>query len=296
MPSCHLPFLLQMYRFLYRSFLIKPLLIFKFCADDLRNFYKDKCNSVGKEENTTLHEEVENASMVFATCVYQLGNWTNLQAEIEEARPIGELDTVFHNYCEKVPRAEMCLKRFTEVIRPCLNQDELEQSETLTRLVNSLLGFMCARGGDQIALFVAEDGPECMEANKNAIAYCANITLSKFPLPAGSTIADLAQLPQLLFKPEHCVDLEQFETCTLRHLEMCRDITPANVVESIFRFIKTETNCKTWLEDQTKRKSIWRDDLEEYKLRNSSSNNLLFHCSYTLLVYSFMLVIRSFNL
>ncbi|XP_013103204.1 27 kDa hemolymph protein [Stomoxys calcitrans] len=228
-----------------------------FTADDLKKVFKEKCKKASGVDNSTLYQEVEKGSVKFIACLSGLANLTSLQQEIEVARPIGELDTVFHKHCQKAPQAEKCFREFNEIIQPCLSREEKSQNGVMVRIVSGLLNFMCSRGGDQIALFVAEDGPECLEANKEAITNCANKSFTEF-VPK-QTITDIFNLPDFTLEPEHCVDLAKFEACTLHHLEQCQEITPANVAESVFKFVKNETSCKAFLEGKAKPRSILKE-------------------------------------
>uniref|UniRef100_A0A1L8EB35 Putative conserved secreted protein n=1 Tax=Haematobia irritans TaxID=7368 RepID=A0A1L8EB35_HAEIR len=233
-------------------------------ADDLKKVFKEKCKKASGVDNSTLYQEVEKGSIKLIACLSTLANLTALQQEIEIARPMGELDTVFHKHCQKAPQAEKCFREFNAVVQPCLSPEEKSQNAVMMRIVSGLLSFMCARGGDQIALFVAEDGPECLEANKEAITHCANTSFSEF-VPK-NTITDIFNLPDFTLEPEHCIDLAKFEACTIHHLEQCQEITPANVAESVFKFVKNETSCKAYLEGSSKPRSILKEP------RNSASS------------------------
>ncbi|XP_023301683.2 27 kDa hemolymph protein-like [Lucilia cuprina] len=229
-----------------------------FTFEDLKRVFKEKCKKASGVDNSTLYQEVEKEALKFSKCLSGIANLTALQEEIEVARPIGELDTVFHKYCLKAPEGEKCFKEFNTAVQPCLSKDEKAQNAIMVRIFTGLLSFMCARGGDQIALFVAEEGPECFEANKEAITHCANKSFSEF-VPKDNSVPDLFNLPDFVVEPEHCIDLVKFETCTLHHLEQCQEITPANVAESVFKFIKNETSCKSWLENKANERSILKD-------------------------------------
>lgn len=224
----------------------------------MKRVFREKCKKASGVDNSTLYQEVEKQALKFTKCLSGIANLTALQKEIEIARPIGELDTVFHKYCQKAPEGERCFKEFNTAVQPCLSKDERAQNAIMVRIFSGLLGFMCARGGDQIALFVAEEGPECFEANKEAISHCANKSFSEF-VPKDGSVPDLFNLPDFVLEPEHCIDLVKFETCTIHHLEQCHEITPANVAESVFKFIKNETSCKTWLENKANERSVLKD-------------------------------------
>uniref|UniRef100_A0A1B0G1L7 Uncharacterized protein n=1 Tax=Glossina morsitans morsitans TaxID=37546 RepID=A0A1B0G1L7_GLOMM len=244
-----------------------------FTVDELKRVFSAKCKKVSGLENPTLYDEVESSATTAVACLTSLVNLTAMQEEINIARPIGELDTVFSHYCEKAPTIERCLQNFNEVIQPCLSPAEKTQNTIMMRLAAGLMHFMCTRGGDHLALFVAEDGPECFEANKEAIMHCANTSFSEF-LSNTTTIPDLYNLPDLVLQPEHCLDLQRFETCTIHHLEQCQEYTPANVAESVFRFIKNETSCKEWMQSETTQRSILKNT------KSSAPSQLIYNLLY----------------
>ncbi|XP_036338482.1 27 kDa hemolymph protein-like [Rhagoletis pomonella] len=219
-----------------------------FTVDELKKVLREKCKkAAGGEENSTLYQDIEKGITVLTTCVAGLANVTALQEEIASARPIGELDTVFNKYCDKTPQAMQCLRDFNAKVQPCLSAKEKQQNVVLMRIATGLIDFMCSHGGDHIALFVAEEGPECLEANREAINACLNSSFHE-RLPKDIKVPDLFDLPELVLEPGHCVDLERFQSCTIHHLEQCREITPANVAESVFKFIKNETSCNQFLQ------------------------------------------------
>ncbi|XP_054728828.1 27 kDa hemolymph protein [Anastrepha obliqua] len=227
-----------------------------FTMDELKKVLREKCKkAAGSEENSTLYQEIDKGAAVLTTCLAGLANMTALQQEIEEARPIGELDTVFNKYCDKAPQAANCLREFNAKVQPCLSSKEKQQNVILMRIATGLIDFMCSRGGDHIALFVAEEGPECLEANRDAINMCLNTSFHEF-LPKDIKVPDLFDLPELVLEPGHCVDLERFQSCTIHHLEQCREITPANVAESVFKFIKNETSCNQHMAAKANERSV----------------------------------------
>ncbi|KAH8306822.1 hypothetical protein KR018_003781 [Drosophila ironensis] len=224
-------------------------------VDDIKRVYREKCKKVTGEDNATFYAEIEKAATKMSMCISGVANLTALQEEMELAKPQGELDTVFHKYCLKAPQAEDCVREFNEKMQVCLTAEEKRHQETIARIGASLLGFACSRGGDQIALFVAEQGPECLEANKEAISNCLNQSFHNY-IPKDGQVPDLMSAPELLFSPTHCVDLQRFEACVLHHLEQCSEITPANIVQSIFRFVKNETDCQAYMNARANEKPI----------------------------------------
>lgn len=223
--------------------------------DDIKRVYREKCKKVTGSDNSTLYKDIEKAAVTLGSCLSELANMTALQSEMDAARAIGELDTVFNKYCKRAPEAEDCVKAFNAKVKPCLTREEQRQQATMMRLGASLLGFACSRGGDQLVLFVAEQGPECLEANKESIGHCFNKTFHQY-MPKDGELSDLMNRPEFLFSPTHCVDLQSFEGCVVHHLEQCSEITPANIVQSIFRFVKNETDCQAWMDAKANERPI----------------------------------------
>jgi len=171
-------------------------------------------------------------------------NVTKIQEEIEEARPHGRLDEVFNKYCKKRPEAMACFEEFEKTLQPCMDEEEKAHYETIMRIFRSILNFVCYKGGDQIALFIAEKGPECLNASKEEVGKCFNNTFGGYIPKEG--FESLENLPKFVIGPKQCDDLLVFEKCTVKVLEKCEDITPANIIESMFKFIKkNETVCAT---------------------------------------------------
>ena len=224
-----------------------------FSLEDAKALLRKKCKKAATLTDTTdIYDKVEKAALKLTRCANEIVNITLIMEEVEDARPRGELDNVFQKYCDKQPLAEKCLHDFNAALKPCLTREERQQNDVMMRIVTSLLNFICYKNGDQIALFIAEEGPECLEANKENISNCMNATFSAY-LPRqenGSIASNLVELPELVLGPKQCIDLRDFEECVLSYLEKCNEITPANIIESMFRYVKNETKCQTETEKQ----------------------------------------------
>ncbi|XP_037933199.1 27 kDa hemolymph protein-like [Teleopsis dalmanni] len=266
------------------QFLPKEYRNTNFTLDDIKKVYREKCKKVSGIDNSTLYHDIEKGAASLSACVSGFTNFSAIQEEIAKATPIGELDSVFHNYCTKIPTIMECVQKFNLKVQPCLSPEEKNQNAVMMRVAKSLLKFMCDRGGDQIALFVAEDGPECIEANKEAITNCMNNSFSQY-MPKDGSIPDINDLPELVFQPKQCVDLERFEKCTIHHLEQCQEVTPANIAESIFKFIKNETSCQSWIDAKANERSVLRDPKSNGTLELSYNLLYILICSLWILVH-----------
>ncbi|XP_055842923.1 27 kDa hemolymph protein [Episyrphus balteatus] len=215
-------------------------------TDKAKNLFKDKCRKVaGNDTGDDAFASLEQGIATAIECVTEIVNMTAIQMEIESARPTGDLDVVFNKYCKKRPDAMGCLRNLVQKFEPCLEQDERNNTDVLMGIFESLLNFVCHKGGDQIALFIAERGPECLESKKEAIQRCMNNTFGDY-VPK-ENIENMETLPKFIIGPKQCDDIQKLSDCVTSELEKCDEITPANIIESMFRFIKNETICRNEL-------------------------------------------------
>lgn len=56
----------------------------------------------------------------------------------------------------------------------------------------------------------------------------------------------LEDIPSLIANEENCADMDKFEKCMIYHVEQCDDKTPANLVGSLFKFVRNETPCRNF--------------------------------------------------
>lgn len=59
-------------------------------------------------------------------------------------------------------------------------------------------------------------------------------------------VSDFIILPQLKeqsISTLNCSDMNTLQTCIVKELETCEESTPANLVESMFKFVRNETPC-----------------------------------------------------
>ncbi len=155
------------------------------------------------------------------------------------------------------------MKDFAVAVEPCLNEEEITGKTTFVKIFTNLLNFVCHKDGDQIALFIAEKGPECFTSKNDALQQCINTTMSRY-IP--SETPTLETLPQFVMGVQQCKWVEEFtvycndknywtisisissdmntlQHCVVKELETCEESTPANLVESMFKFVRNETPC-----------------------------------------------------
>lgn len=122
-------------------------------VDELKRLLKDKCTKVSGGD--AAYEAIERGFEELKTCTVGLVDVDQLQQEIKDAEPRGELDTVFNKYCRKRDIATGCLETFSTLLEPCLQQNEIDGKRTFVNMFKKFLNFVCFKDGDHIALFIA---------------------------------------------------------------------------------------------------------------------------------------------
>ncbi|XP_014364910.2 27 kDa hemolymph protein [Papilio machaon] len=201
-----------------------------------RQQYKDmlrqQCKKSGSEDKT---DDVEKSIKTFVECVMGLVDVNTLKREIEEAKPNGALDEVFKKYCAKTPQLKSCIHSLTAGVAPCLDQKSRDGIGSANNATDQLIDFVCYKDGDRIALFIAEGGPECFQQKATSIRQCAE----KVKGSVGSIEA-----AQILTLSDQCGKFEELTSCIVKALEECDTPTPANMAESLFRYVRNGTPCK----------------------------------------------------
>lgn len=127
-------------------------------VENVKNQFKNKCDKNGGPD---VYDKVLKANDEIQNCIKGLVNMTELQDEIEKAKPTGDLDIVFKKYCMKKPTLKKCITDFTSTLEPCLETQERDTVKIALNVTDSLLNFICHKEGDRIAckcfLFLSND-------------------------------------------------------------------------------------------------------------------------------------------
>lgn len=84
-------------------------------------------------------------------CLTSFINVTELNKEIEEAAPRGNLETVFNKYCKRRNEVVECVENYAMSYNPCFTNEEIKHKDSVIRVVKKLVEFVCHKDGDQIA-------------------------------------------------------------------------------------------------------------------------------------------------
>nr|XP_049702773.1 27 kDa glycoprotein isoform X1 [Helicoverpa armigera] len=204
--------------------------------------FKKKCEKNGHPE---LFDSAQAAAGDLMNCFNSLVNTEVLQQEIENAKPTGTVDEVFKKYCAKTPEFRGCFRNMTETVKPCFSGAEQKHFKTMYNVTEQLADFICYKEGDRIALFIAEGGKECFEDKQQGVQDCFNSTFDS-ETQANLKNATDTGIFELEFKEKQCEQMTTLQKCIVSVLEKCPKPTSANIVDSLFNFVRKATPCKAF--------------------------------------------------
>lgn len=204
--------------------------------------FKKKCEQNGGDH---AYEKAQTSFSDLSQCLLGLVDPATLQKEIEDAKPNGSVDEVFKKYCQKKPSFKLCFNNLFEAAKPCFTTEEKKNLKTVSNVTEQLAEFICHKEGDRIALFIAEGGQECFQEKQQDLERCMNSTLGgNVNLNVHNFTGD--NIPTLSFDEKQCKKLTELQTCVVGELETCSKPTSANIVESLFKYIRKSTPCKAF--------------------------------------------------
>ncbi|KAJ0179735.1 hypothetical protein K1T71_004326 [Dendrolimus kikuchii] len=209
-----------------------------------KEHFKAKCEQNGGIE---AYEKAQNAGADLTKCLQGLVDVSVLQAEIENAKPHGSIDEVFKKYCDKKQDFLGCAKQMLDTTKLCFSKRERDNIKIVTNITQQLAEFVCFKDGDRIALFIAEGGQECFEDKREDIQECSK-SIFGTELSLGMQLDNITSenVPQLSFDKTQCDQLSQLQLCIVDVLSTCTKPTTANIVESLFKYVRNGTPCKKY--------------------------------------------------
>lgn len=116
-------------------------------------------------------------------------------------------------------------------------------------------------------MFIAEGGVECLTSKQEEIQQCANSTMGQAISNTNKTLANaggaagladfnLENFSVLTFDERECGDIKRLQDCIVKELNTCKDPTPSNIVESLFKFIIKMTPCQNLLKNSAANPSV----------------------------------------
>jgi len=214
--------------------------------------WEEKCFKTGGQEALDSWLKAQE-DLIY--CAMQNFNVINIQDEIAAKKATGELDVVFKKYCGKpVEDTLPCIQNFLEVSRQCLKSEDRKGLRTTMSMINAAINFLCHNSGDRMALFMAEDGVECVTDHQEALMTCVNQTVpdlfSTVSTATGNGNGNGAGItrrrsvdPVIVFNEENCRRGSEMRHCVESELLKCSDPTPSNVINAMFLAMWNSTPC-----------------------------------------------------
>lgn len=205
--------------------------------DGFRN-WEERCLAIGGEGVLRAWQK-EQENLIH--CFMQEFDFDEIQAEIQEKKKTGELDEVFKNYCgNHVVRGRKCLEKFLEISHRCLHAEDRSGLNVTLEMVDAAINFTCHNSGDRIALFMAEEGMECVDAHKEEMLACINSSVPEV-FQAGDKSS--SGMHFYVFQQENCRKGDAIMQCVEQSLMQCPDPTPSNLVHGLLRSMREQTPC-----------------------------------------------------
>lgn len=213
--------------------------------DYYTKLWLEECERVN---GTEAIEEIQGSFVQVTDCITAKVNLVNISDEIKDAMPRGALDEVFAKYCNQLPEIKDCRAPMIKAVQVCLTDQADQDLEIFDAVLEAALNFVCYKGGERIAIFLAENGTDCFQYHLDQIAECLNGHLPQLQ----KIVTDIHTANISIFHEDNC-DLEaKMKTCVVEPLKTCSDPTPANVIEGLIDSMLKKTPCykggsaRTW--------------------------------------------------
>jgi len=205
--------------------------------------WEERCLSVGGD--AVLADFLsEQEHLIY--CMMEQFNTEIIQHEIETKKHTGDLDEVFKRYCsENVPVARNCLKKFLSVSSHCLLEEDRPGLNITLAMLDQAINFTCHSDGDRIALFMSEEGVECVSQNKNQLISCVKKAVPEFFAPKYHRRKNINELHFYVFQQENCRKGDAIIDCVEKSLLTCDDPTPSNLLHGLLTSMRSVTPCST---------------------------------------------------
>jgi len=206
---------------------------------DLNSLTHEWLETCEQTNGTSAVETIQDSMSSLGQCVLQSINVANLLEEIKTAAPRGALDEVFTHYCDLVPKLKSCRDPLTESSSVCLSDQSVKDLDIFNAAIDGALDFVCYKGGERIAIFLAESGTECIMSNADQLNHCLNDSL---PI-INSVLENIQKSNTTIYNHQNCRVETNLKTCIVNALKNCSDPTPSNIIEGLIDSFTKETPC-----------------------------------------------------
>jgi len=175
-------------------------------------------------------------------CIMEQFDMVELHEEIEDKKKHGDLDEVFKKYCgTHVGAVRSCIESFLDVSQQCLKEEDRPGLNVTLHMVDSAIEFACHNAGDRIALFLSENGVECVTTHRREILTCIRRSMPQ--VFNSHNKRNNNKMHFYVFQQENCRKGDAIMQCVETSLMKCDDPTPSNLVNGLLKAMKDGTPC-----------------------------------------------------
>jgi len=202
--------------------------------------WEERCLLTGGEQvlDDYLYEQ---ENLIY--CILKQFDLEELQTEMASKKKTGDLDLVFKKYCRShVPAARECLVDFLSVSALCLTEQDRPGLNVSLAMVDSAIEFICHNDGDRVALFISEEGVECVTAHKDEMLSCVKKSVPEAFSPMHRR-RNHNSMHFYVFQKENCRKGDAIIDCVEKTLLNCKDPTPSNLLHGLLQTMREVTPC-----------------------------------------------------
>ncbi|KAF2361050.1 Protein of unknown function DUF1397, partial [Trinorchestia longiramus] len=134
-----------------------------------------------------------------------------------------------------------CVDTMLDTFQTCMTPQQLVDVNVTRRAIDAAIDFTCHDDGDRIALFMAEQGVECVKEHKHNIRTCIEERVPS--VKTSMDDPDSLSLDSVIINEQQCEKLNAMHECIVQETTKCSDPTPANILDALIVQMLKVTPC-----------------------------------------------------
>ncbi|XP_031351275.1 27 kDa glycoprotein-like isoform X2 [Photinus pyralis] len=205
----------------------------KAIVEQIQKAIKDSCDQNGGSG------AYENLTKVWSEANdFYNSHFNGFQQEVKEAKKVGNLSAVFKNYCRLSVPLIHHIHRLSDGAIKCSELENRPKLQHFRNMAERAINFACENNGVRIAVFVAEDGIDCVMSKDTALLNCGGNT----------TFGDLDTIQTFEFNQGVCENYKRIQECMVEALGECNKSAPAKLIDDFLNEIYSSSPCLSFIE------------------------------------------------
>lgn len=160
-------------------------------------------------------------------------HFKEFEHHVKEAKKAGNLSAAFKNYCLLSDPLIDHIRKLSDAAMKCSKLETRLTLDEVRNIAEKAIKFACENDGTRIALFVAEDGVECVMSKDKALVECGGNVAS----------GGLNTLQNFNFTKGVCEDYTRIQGCMVKTLGECKKSAPAKVIDAFLNELYSSSPC-----------------------------------------------------